>query len=81
MAEAISWSQLVRPMVLARGLDPRRYEVHFASARFDERLFDGTNFTRWPMTLLPAERIQAVVASGSLRRLYDKAILEKVRRR
>ncbi|HYC20434.1 MAG TPA: nucleotide disphospho-sugar-binding domain-containing protein [Candidatus Bathyarchaeia archaeon] len=77
MAEAISWSQLVRPMVLARGLDPSRYEVHFASARFDERLFHGTSFTRWPMTLLPAEKIEAVVASGSLRRLYGKAILEK----
>ena len=77
MAEAISWSQLVRPMVLARGLDSRKYEVHFASARFDERLFHGTNFTRWPMTLLPADRIEAVVASGSLRRLYDRTILEK----
>jgi UDP:flavonoid glycosyltransferase YjiC (YdhE family) len=64
-------------MVLARGFDSRRYEVHFASARFDERLFHGTSFTRWPMTLLPAERIEAVVASGSVKRLYDKAILEK----
>ena len=78
MSEAISWSQLVRLLVLARGLDPRRYEVHFASARFDERVFDGTNhFTRWPLTLLPAKKIEAIVASGSIRRLYDRAILEK----
>ncbi|MFZ0011828.1 MAG: hypothetical protein WAL97_07990, partial [Halobacteriota archaeon] len=77
MAEAISWSQLVRMVVLARGLDPHRYEVHFASARFDERLFHGTSFTRWPMTLLPADKIEAVVASGSIKRLYERAILEK----
>ncbi|MFZ0011876.1 MAG: hypothetical protein WAL97_08235 [Halobacteriota archaeon] len=43
---AATWSQVVRLLVLARGLDPRGYEVHFASARFDERLFRGTNFTR-----------------------------------
>ncbi len=77
MAEAVSWSQVVRLMVLARALDPRRYEVHFASARFDEHLFHGTNFTRWPVSLLPADKIEAVVASGAIRRMYEKPTLKK----
>jgi len=77
IAEAVTWSQVVRLAVLARGLDPHKYEVHFASARFDERLLHGTNFARWPITLISAEKIEAVVVSGSLKRLYDRAILEK----
>ncbi|MGZ4853519.1 MAG: glycosyltransferase [Halobacteriota archaeon] len=77
ISESVSWSQLVRPLVLAHGLDPRRYEIHFASARFDEHLFHGTDFTRWPVSLLPADKIEAVVASGSIKRMYDKPILEK----
>jgi UDP:flavonoid glycosyltransferase YjiC (YdhE family) len=77
MAEAITWSQLVRLLVLARGLDSRKYEVHFASARFDGFLFDGADFTCWPMTLLPADKIEAIVTSGSIRRMYDRAVLEK----
>ena len=64
-------------MVLARGLDPNKYEVHFASARFDELLFHGTSFTRWPLTLLPVDRIKAVVASGSIKRMYERPVLEK----
>jgi UDP:flavonoid glycosyltransferase YjiC (YdhE family) len=77
MAEAVSWSQVVRPLVLARGLDPNKYDVHFASAEFDKHLFQGANFTRWPLSLLSADKIEAVVVSGSLERMYDRAILEK----
>jgi UDP:flavonoid glycosyltransferase YjiC (YdhE family) len=75
MAEAVTWSQVVRPMVLARGLDPRRYEVHFASARFDERLFHGTNFTRWPITSISPEEAVAVAASATY--AYGEAVLAK----
>ena len=78
IAEAVAWSQVVRLAVLARGLDPRRYEVHFASAQFDERLFHGTSFTRWPMTtVLSPEKIEAVVGSGAVKRIYDKPVFEK----
>ena len=42
-------------------LDPRTYEVHSASARFDEHLFHGTDFTHRPISLLPADKIEAVV--------------------
>jgi len=44
IVEAATWSQVVRLSIFARGLDPRRYEVHFASARFDERLLSGHEF-------------------------------------
>jgi hypothetical protein len=36
MAEVVSWSQVVQLGILARGLDPHRYEIHFASAQLDE---------------------------------------------
>ena len=76
MAEAVSWLQMIRLLVLAWGLSPNKYEIHFASARFYERLFHGTSFTRWPIGLLSADKIEAVVASGSIRRTYDKAARE-----
>ncbi len=77
IGEAVSWSNVVRCLVLARELDPRKYEVHFASARFDEFVFHGTDFMRWPITLLPADKIEAVVNSGSIKRIYDRPVLEK----
>ncbi|MGZ4891996.1 MAG: nucleotide disphospho-sugar-binding domain-containing protein, partial [Halobacteriota archaeon] len=52
-----------------------RYEVHFASARFDEHLFHGTNFTRWNITSLPPEDFVAAAASKA--RLYDEGLLTK----
>lgn len=73
LAEAVTWSQVVRLMVLARGLDTSRYEVHFASARFDERLFEGTRFRRWPIVSLAPEKVEAAVAAG--RRIYSKSVL------
>jgi UDP:flavonoid glycosyltransferase YjiC (YdhE family) len=75
IADAVTLSQVVRPMVLARGLDPRKYEVHFASARFDERLFHGTSFTRWPITSASPEKIVAAIASSTPP--YGEAALAK----
>jgi UDP:flavonoid glycosyltransferase YjiC (YdhE family) len=66
-------SSVVRPLVLARGLDPRRYEVHFASARFDERIFHGTSFTRWPIARISPEKVVATTATNSIKRFWDKA--------
>jgi UDP:flavonoid glycosyltransferase YjiC (YdhE family) len=77
MAEAVTWSQVVRLVVLARGLDPNKYEIHFAAAHFDKHLFQGANFTRWPISLLPADKIEALVASGAIKRVYNKALIEK----
>lgn len=75
IAEAVTWSQVVRLVVLARGLDPRLYEVHFASASFDERLFAGTSFKRWPIFSLSPEKVESAVASG--KRIYEKPVLAK----
>jgi UDP:flavonoid glycosyltransferase YjiC (YdhE family) len=77
MAEAVTWSQVVRLVVLARGLDPNKYEIHFASAEFDKHLFEGADFKRWPLSLLPADKIEAVILSGSIERLYERPILEQ----
>jgi UDP:flavonoid glycosyltransferase YjiC (YdhE family) len=74
LAEAVTWSQVVRLMVLARGLG-REFEVHFASARFDERLFENTYFKRWPIFSLAPDKVEAAVAGG--RRIYSKPILKK----
>lgn len=75
LAEAVTWSQVVRSMVLARGLDPNVFEVHFAAAHFDERLFADTKFKRWPITSISPEKVEAAMAGG--KRLYEKSILSK----
>jgi UDP:flavonoid glycosyltransferase YjiC (YdhE family) len=77
IGEVATYSQLVRLLVLARGLDLRRYDVHFASARFDERLFKGTDFTRWSISSVSPEEIVAALNSLSLKRVYNKAALAK----
>jgi UDP:flavonoid glycosyltransferase YjiC (YdhE family) len=77
VAEAVTLAQVVRLYVLARSLDPRRYEVHFASARFDERVFGGQasadGFRRWPISSLAPEVVDRLVASG--KRIYDERTL------
>lgn len=73
IVEAVTWSQVVRLMVLARGLVG--YEVHFASARFDDRLFAGTRFKRWPIHSLSAETVERAVARGG--RIYSTSTLRR----
>ena len=80
IVEALTWSQVVRCLVLARGLDPHKYDVHFASASFDECMFGGTSFTRWPIYSIPRETVAEFVSTSTmdLQRIpYTKAILEK----
>jgi UDP:flavonoid glycosyltransferase YjiC (YdhE family) len=69
VAEAVTLAQVVRLATLARALDPARYEVHFASAHFDELIFGGTSFIRHRIHSLSPAVIEARVASG--RRLYS----------
>jgi len=75
VCEAVTLAQVVRLATLARALDPARYEVHFASAQFDELIFAGTSFHRHLIYSLPASTIDARVASG--RRLYGEATLAR----
>jgi UDP:flavonoid glycosyltransferase YjiC (YdhE family) len=75
VAEAVTLAQVVRLATLARALDPRRYEVHFGSARFDELIFGGTTFVRHPIHSLSPRVVEARVAGG--RRLYSGRTLDR----
>ncbi len=73
VSEAVTLAQVVRLVALARALDPTRYEVHFASARFDELVFHGTGFVRHPIWSLSPEVVDRRVARGQ--RLYGMGTL------
>jgi hypothetical protein len=67
VAEAVSLAQVVRLVSLARALDARRYQVHFASARFDDLVFGGTELAhvvRHRIASLPASVVDRRVARG-----------------
>jgi UDP:flavonoid glycosyltransferase YjiC (YdhE family) len=68
-AEAVTLAHVSRPLVLASGLDPERYEVHFACADGYDLFLKDTGFTRWSIDTIPAEQFLNALASGS--RLYD----------
>jgi len=73
LSEAVTWSQVVRLVVLARSLDPARFAVSFAAARFDERLFGDAAFARHTLSSLTPEQVDARLARGG--RIYDRATL------
>jgi UDP:flavonoid glycosyltransferase YjiC (YdhE family) len=77
IVEAATWSQVVRLLVLARGLDPHKYEVHFASASFDERMFDGTTFKRWPIYSVSPAIVVEGLKGNTLTPVYTKKVLAK----
>lgn len=67
VAEPVSLAQVVRLVTLARALDPRRYEVHFASALFQDLVFGApglAHFVRHPIASLPAAVVDRRVARG-----------------
>lgn len=75
VAEAVTLAQVVRLAVLARGLDPARYDVHFASAAFDELVFRDLAVRRWPLTSLSPDTVARAVARGS--RIYGARTLAR----
>jgi UDP:flavonoid glycosyltransferase YjiC (YdhE family) len=75
VSEAVTLAQVVRLVALARSLPPDRYEVHFASARFDDLVFAGSGFRRWPIFSLPAALVDRRVRGG--RRLYGGRTLAR----
>ena len=75
VVENITLAQVVRLRVLAAGLDPRRYEVHFASSEFDPLLFDDTHFTHWPLGTIERQAALNALAKGE--RLYELRTLER----
>lgn len=86
VSESVTLAQLVRLFVLARGLDPRRYEVHFAASGGDDRIFEGTEFRRWRVEgTAPEEALRAAArgrlpSRAALRRQVaaDRALFEAV---
>jgi len=75
VSEAVTLAQVVRLATLAGAVDTMRYEVHFASARFDELVFGGSSFFRHPIPSLDPALVEARVARG--RRIYGKATLAR----
>ncbi|MDB4990355.1 MAG: putative glycosyl transferase [Myxococcaceae bacterium] len=75
IVEDITMAQVVRLVFLARALDPARYEVHFASAHFDELIFGDTDFVRHSIYTVPAAYAFRRLERGQ--RLYEHHVLEK----
>jgi UDP:flavonoid glycosyltransferase YjiC (YdhE family) len=75
VSEAVTLAQVVRLLVLARSLPPDEFEVHFASARFDDLVFAGTTFPRWPIFSLDAATVERRVRGG--RRIYGARVLRR----
>jgi UDP:flavonoid glycosyltransferase YjiC (YdhE family) len=74
-AENITLAQVVRLLVLAKGLNESEYEVHFACSDFDPLVFAGTTFQRWPLYTIDRELGFKILAKGE--RLYDVPTLER----
>jgi UDP:flavonoid glycosyltransferase YjiC (YdhE family) len=73
VAENVTLAQCVRLVTLARGLDARRYDIHFACSEFTELVFAGTSFVRHPIESLSPQAAARALDAG--RRLYEKADL------
>jgi UDP:flavonoid glycosyltransferase YjiC (YdhE family) len=88
MAEAVTLAHVGRPVALAAGLDPRRFEVHFAaSPRFDA-LLGPLPHTRHDLDSIPTARFldaldrgAPVYSADDLRRYVreDRSLLADVR--
>lgn len=75
VAEAVTLAQVARLCALARSLPRDRYEVHFAAARFDELLFAGARFVRWPIGSIAPQQAERAVKWGL--RLYGLRTLRR----
>ena len=68
-AEAVTLAHVTRPVVLARGLDPARFEVTLASEPRYHTLWREPRVAVRPIHSIPAERFLEALARG--RPLYD----------
>ncbi len=74
VVENVTLAQVVRLATLARGLDPNRYDVHFASSHFDPLIFRGADFARWRIHSITKEASDEAVRSG--KRPWSRDTLE-----
>ncbi len=75
IAEAVTLAHVARPYVLARGLDPARYEVIFAADPRYARLFNWDGLATRPVHSISSEEFFAALAAG--RPLFDLATLRE----
>lgn len=75
LCEPVSLSQVVRALVLARGLDRTRFEPHFAAASYDEAVLGAAGMKHWPVHSIPRRRIDRAVERGT--RLYGRRDLAR----
>jgi UDP:flavonoid glycosyltransferase YjiC (YdhE family) len=73
VAEAVTLAHVARPAVLARALDPSRYEVVFATDPRYNRLFPDPHFPVRAIRTIPSARFLEALAKGNP--LYDAATL------
>jgi UDP:flavonoid glycosyltransferase YjiC (YdhE family) len=67
----VSLAHVVRPFVLARSLDPSRYEVHFACDPRYNKLLGPLPFAHHPIRTIPSERFLGNLAHGRLLFFYN----------
>lgn len=73
LAESVTLAQVVRLVSLARSLDPRQYELHFASSWFGDLVFRGTTFERYEIASVEPAYVARALRAG--RRIYSKKMI------
>jgi UDP:flavonoid glycosyltransferase YjiC (YdhE family) len=66
IAEAVTLAHVVRPFVLAKSLDPTRYEVHFACDPRFNKLLGPIPFPHHPIRSIPSEQFLGRMAGARL---------------
>jgi UDP:flavonoid glycosyltransferase YjiC (YdhE family) len=74
IAESVTLAQVVRLATLAKGLDPSRYEVHFACSEFAPLVFENARFKTWPLRAVDKMKVLEKVERGEW--AYDEAVLK-----
>lgn len=65
IGEAVNLAHVIRPLVLARSLDPQRYDIHFACDARYQSLLSGTPHIRyWPIRSIPSRTFLKAVDRG-----------------
>ncbi|KAA1250518.1 glycosyltransferase [Mycobacterium simiae] len=75
VGEAATLSHVVRPFVLARSLDPSRYEVHFACDPRFNKLLGPMPFAQHAIRSISSELVLKKIAQG--RQFYNARTLHK----
>jgi UDP:flavonoid glycosyltransferase YjiC (YdhE family) len=75
VVENTTLSQVVRLLVLARALDPQRYEVHFACSEFDPLIFGRTSFRQWQLFTMDKKAFLSSAEKG--KSFYTQKLLRQ----